>query len=1389
MRNIVSVSGLLLPWCLFATAAAANDLSSHHRPVHTFDQGQLTDWLLLGPIPRSLAFEDPAELLRDAAPNAEVALRNGESRQWRAWSADEHGTIRLGKFCKRQAIELGVDRRGVTPSRDAVVYATCRLQSDTQSNRRILLGADDGCRAWVDDKLVIDDVEQDWLRRYEHEFHVQFQDESAADLLLEIHNWTGTFTFACASGYKLRCRMLYRDGATPASGLLVGVDIGDKVQRVVSTDASGRFSIDPVPYAQVPVLEVGGRYITLGKDAAGAQASEISVEVARPRLPELTSRRLAAPPGRYTAITSTADDLVLTANSNDGSILVYDGRSFQLHPNRLLHNLTSAQVSHLAAGPSGSVWVATMGDGLYHVSSDRVHHWPASATGDRPTCLEIDHAGTVWASFDDDPRGRAFRIPPGSTTLEFVADRTLIFVEVERGSVISISKDGETSGLEGIWDHAPIACEGITSAAFDPREKQLWVAGSVLASVGMEKTSRSISWCNLDESKDKQEVYVGADGSVWALRGWGLYSLASGTPERIELPTESSLQIDVTVTRRGIVYAAVGAAGVFEVRRRTFKHYDHRDGLSTKRSRIVSADGGAIVISSDDTRPMELTENGLAPLDVTGLVSSPDKPGPFYRRLMIKGFADGGLIAFENLSEGSMLHLRSTIEPYTWRPDEGVWKRIIDTHWSDDPNVYFFCKRAGGRTFIGTSRGLVELHDDRFVETTLFEGKQLAITALHISEAGPIWGARRDGNILLDENGDLTEIEFDGPAPFTNCFFEIWGRVYAGTSSGLYVVDATTRIAKPVDDHPALARTTVVGAVLASKRDGVWIATKRSGLVCLAESGSVSFPVFQHSLSGVTINTIASDQAGHIWLSTDHGTLEYRPGAHRPSVDISQVQSSTKHSGGAHDRIDVESGTQVRLGLAIRDDADARSLLVRYRIGSGPWRDHTASEDIVFELKEPGEHQLDLYCIDPDFLSSETESVSFSVGLPFWRRPAVQSSIGAVVVGLFAAVAYLATAIRRTRRQRNQIRRSLLAQESKARQSSERARRERELLLARVSHDLRSPLSVVRVAADLLRREKTSNTDIIDLLEGSAQSMSYLNEQLLTYSQSTRQTTRSKRTVKVDVLLARQKAVALLRSRHRGVAVLVDIEPGAPASINVDAGALSEVLTNLVENSVRCTRSGSITLRYRHRPPATAVFEVEDTGCGMPADVQERIFDPFYQGTDDNNERQSGIGLGMYICHSLVEAMGGQITLASEEQVGTTVTVEIPGIEADATSSPPKATRRVFIVDDDENVRLAVEQLVSAYGHDVATADDSSPIGNILEFRPDVVLLDLSMPKRDGFEIASELRQLLPSAVKFVAVSGSDLLLSRAESHDAFDLAISKDGILSERSGLKSALE
>lgn len=235
-----------------------------------------------------------------------------------------------------------------------------------------------------------------------------------------------------------------------------------------------------------------------------------------------------------------------------------------------------------------------------------------------------------------------------------------------------------------------------------------------------------------------------------------------------------------------------------------------------------------------------------------------------------------------------------------------------------------------------------------------------------------------------------------------------------------------------------------------------------------------------------------------------------------------------------------------------------------------------------------------------------------------------------------------------------------------ARNAAEEASRAKSEFLANMSHELKTPMNSIlgmsELSLDLAERE--DQREYLSILRRAAEELFDLITNLLDFSRLEAGTARRSVTdFRLDELIEETAQRQLPIARRKEITLLCVIDPAIPAELTGEREALASVLTNLLSNGVKFTREGEVRLEAKlleeHSDTARVLFEVRDTGIGMPKDASERLFQAFTQADPSATRGYGGTGIGLALVQRLVDSLGGTISLESEQGAGTTFSVVV----------------------------------------------------------------------------------------------------------------------------------
>jgi PAS domain S-box-containing protein len=345
------------------------------------------------------------------------------------------------------------------------------------------------------------------------------------------------------------------------------------------------------------------------------------------------------------------------------------------------------------------------------------------------------------------------------------------------------------------------------------------------------------------------------------------------------------------------------------------------------------------------------------------------------------------------------------------------------------------------------------------------------------------------------------------------------------------------------------------------------------------------------------------------------------------------------------------------------------------------------------------------------------------------------------------------------------------------------ADRRKDEFLATLAHELRNPLAPIRQAASIARNPDATEAQrrwSNNVIERQVQHMSLLLDDLLDVSRITHGTLQLRRQqtdLQSIVGAAVETARPLIDERHHHLAVDV------PAELHVygDPLRLAQVLSNLLTNAAKYTHPrGEIRVTATEAEGGLQV-SVEDSGIGISSEDLPRVFGMFAQVRSAQEHAAGGLGIGLALAKGIVDLHGGRIEAASGGVgKGSRFTVHLPGASRSVVSAPAvRATlnghavhKRILLADDNRDAAESLAIILRLEGHEVEVAHDgATALQSFTSRRPDVALLDIGMPKFNGFEVAQQIRaQPEGQHVLLIAITGwaqdSDRARSRAAGFD-----------------------
>ncbi|CAH2789995.1 MAG: Two-component hybrid sensor and regulator [uncultured Paraburkholderia sp.] len=355
--------------------------------------------------------------------------------------------------------------------------------------------------------------------------------------------------------------------------------------------------------------------------------------------------------------------------------------------------------------------------------------------------------------------------------------------------------------------------------------------------------------------------------------------------------------------------------------------------------------------------------------------------------------------------------------------------------------------------------------------------------------------------------------------------------------------------------------------------------------------------------------------------------------------------------------------------------------------------------------------------------------------------------------------------------------------ERRQREELERSGERMRQLLATLAHELRNPLAPVRNAVGVLKLETGVSSTVArsrDLID-QVTHITRLVDALLDVGRIMSNKVELRRFAEVDLgeLVARNIEAARPFSEAHGQSVVQNM-PFAPVTVRGDMVRLVQVVQNLLHNASKFSPVNSRIEVNGRIDYNMAVLEVHDAGCGIPLRALDSIFELFAQEKNNPNSGEGGLGIGLMLCKSLIEMHGSSIVASSEGPGrGNTFTLSLP-LAAAVASAPrgqPEAAQneedvaplRILLVDDNHDSADSLAMLLELKGHEVRIAyNGEQALGTAPRFVPHLAVIDIAMPKMDGYATISALRDM-PELVNtmYAAMTGFGQDSDRERTRDA----------------------
>lgn len=331
-------------------------------------------------------------------------------------------------------------------------------------------------------------------------------------------------------------------------------------------------------------------------------------------------------------------------------------------------------------------------------------------------------------------------------------------------------------------------------------------------------------------------------------------------------------------------------------------------------------------------------------------------------------------------------------------------------------------------------------------------------------------------------------------------------------------------------------------------------------------------------------------------------------------------------------------------------------------------------------------------------------------------------------------------------------RKNLEADLISAKEKAEESNRLKSAFLANMSHEIRTPLNAIVGFSSILAdtEEPDEKEEYINIIENNNTLLLQLVGDILDLSKIEAGTLEfANSDLDLNAMFKEIESSAQLRQQNTDVPI--EYVPEIPnCTVSIEKNRLTQVVTNMLNNAMKFTTEGSIKFGYRLKDTDFLYFYVTDTGCGIAADKKDSVFgrfvklDSFMQGT----------GLGLSICQSIVEHLGGEIGVESEVGKGSTFWFTLPYCPVELTLTEQKKEYRlqkvenkltVLIAEDNESNFLLFESILRREYNILHAWDGEEAVVLFKKHNPHLILMDINMPKKSGYEATQLIREISPN--------------------------------------------
>jgi signal transduction histidine kinase/ligand-binding sensor domain-containing protein/CheY-like chemotaxis protein len=669
---------------------------------------------------------------------------------------------------------------------------------------------------------------------------------------------------------------------------------------------------------------------------------------------------------------------------------------------------------------------------------------------------------------------------------------------------------------------------------------------------------------------------------------------------------------------------------------------------------------------------------------------------------------------------------------------------------------------------------------------------------IHTDRKGNLWfGSDNEGLSMYDGYRFYTFNEKDGldnpsPAAITNDRKNnLW---IASIGGGVYKFDGRNFFNYSIDE--GLSSDSPF-SIVCDDNDVVWVGTNFG--IDRFDPQTKTFKSYGREDGFLGIennqNAVCKGKDGVIWFGTMNGVVRFNPekdvsNAHPPVAMIENIQLFFNPFDFSEYADSVNPVTGIPSNLALKhrmnhltfqcigiSHRSPQKIKYQYFLEhfDTEWNPLTDATSITYTNLPPGEYVFKVRAFNNDGIAN-AEAVRLPVTIypPFWLTWWFR--IATIVFLLAVVYAFFRYRLKSIKSQKKKLERLVSektlelkheAEERKAAQlRAEESDKLKTAFLANMSHEIRTPVNAIIGFSDLLREndlEEEERETYLEYIIGGGRSLMNLINDIIDISKIEAGEIRiAKESCRLDEILGELHTMfnELIRKKGKEKVQLVLEKPEIQIDSEVltDPFRLKQILSNLLNNAVKFTDSGSITFGYAIQDEAFLKFFVKDTGIGIPRDKQEVIFHRFRQVEDAHTRNYDGTGLGLTISQKLTKLIGGEMWLESEEGKGAlfsfTVPFEINGSKekylkpkGNITMEESLKGKQILVVEDEDSNYILIQNLLRDAEVNIMRAVDGEKAVDVFRKNGrqiDLVLMDIKIPRLNGYDATRQIKRLKP---------------------------------------------